>query len=98
MLFYVIAYDIPCNKRRKKVADLLEGYGQRVQYSVFECVLSKSLYNQLRERLQKQIKENEDSIRFYPISGHTLAQIETLGGVPLTKPPSSTIIWFGIID
>ena len=92
MLFYVIAYDIPCNKRRKKVADLLEGYGQRVQYSVFECVLSKSLYNQLRERLQKQIKENEDSIRFYPTSGHTLAQIETLGGVPLTKAPSSTII------
>lgn len=92
MLFYVIAYDIPCDKRRKKVADLLEGYGQRVQYSVFECVLSKSLYDELRQRLQKQIKENEDSIRFYPISRHTLGQIETLGGVPLTKPPGSTIV------
>jgi CRISPR-associated protein Cas2 len=92
MLFYVIAYDIPCDKRRKKVADLLEGYGQRVQYSVFECVLSKSLYDELRQRLQKQIKENEDSIRFYPISRHTLGQIKTLGGVPLTKPPGSTIV------
>ena len=28
MLFYVIVYDISCDKRRKKVSDLLEGYGQ----------------------------------------------------------------------
>jgi len=34
-------YDIPSDKRRKKVSDLLEGYGQRVQYSVFECVLTQ---------------------------------------------------------
>ena len=35
MFLYVISYDIPDDKRRKKIADLLEGYGQRVQYSVF---------------------------------------------------------------
>ena len=40
MLLYVVTYDIPSNKRRKKVSDLLEGYGRRVQYSVFECLLS----------------------------------------------------------
>ncbi|MFW6359187.1 MAG: CRISPR-associated endonuclease Cas2, partial [Chroococcales cyanobacterium] len=46
MLLYLVTYDIPCDKRRKKVADLLEGYGQRVQYSVFECVLKRSQYEQ----------------------------------------------------
>ncbi|EHC10149.1 CRISPR-associated endonuclease Cas2 [Fischerella thermalis CCMEE 5273] len=60
MLLYVVAYDIPCNKRRKKVSDLLEGYGQRVQYSVFECQLTTDQYNELRKRLKKQVKLAED--------------------------------------
>jgi len=33
-MMYVVAYDIPCNKRRQKVANLLMGYGERVQFSV----------------------------------------------------------------
>lgn len=92
MLFYVITYDIPCNKRRKKVADLLEGYGRRVQYSVFECILSAEKYKQLQQRLEKKIKTSEDSLRFYPLSRHTLNQVETWGGVPLTSFPGSTVI------
>jgi CRISPR-associated protein Cas2 len=92
MLLYVIAYDIPCDRRRKKIADLLEGYGKRVQYSVFECILSQSLYNELRKRLRDKVNEEEDSIRFYPISRHTLGQIETWGGIPVTQPSSSTIV------
>ena len=64
MLLYVVAYDIPCDKRRKKISDLLEGYGQRVQYSVFECVLTTSQYNELYKRLQKKVKLSEDKMRF----------------------------------
>lgn len=37
---YVISYDIESNKIRTKLAKLLEGYGVRIQYSVFECNLS----------------------------------------------------------
>ncbi|KOP26837.1 CRISPR-associated protein Cas2 [Hapalosiphon sp. MRB220] len=92
MLFYVIVYDIPCNKRRKKVSDLLEGYGQRVQYSVFECILDQNKYKELKKRLHKQVKFPEDSVRFYPISGHTFDQIETWGEPPVIKLPGSTII------
>lgn len=92
MLLYVVAYDIPCDKRRKKVSDLLEGYGQRVQYSVFECVLTKAKFDELRERLQKQVKLAEDSVRFYPLSRHTLANVETWGGLPVTEAPSSLVI------
>ncbi|MGY2838709.1 CRISPR-associated endonuclease Cas2 [Thermostichus sp. MS-CIW-41] len=47
MQLYVITYDIPDNKRRKKVSDLLEGYGRRVQYSVFECRLEQHQYQDL---------------------------------------------------
>jgi CRISPR-associated protein Cas2 len=93
MFLYVITYDIPCNKRRKKVADLLEGYGQRVQYSVFECQLSTEKYQNLRRQLRKKLKLEEDNVRFYPLSRHTLSQVETWGvGIPVIEPPSSIII------
>lgn len=92
MLFYIIVYDIPCDKRRKKIADLLEGYGQRVQYSVFECILDHKKYQELKKRLRKQIKSSEDSLRFYPVSRHTFNQIETWGEPPVTELPGSTII------
>jgi CRISPR-associated protein Cas2 len=93
MFLYVIAYDIPCDKRRKKVADLLEGYGQRVQYSVFECQLTTEKYEDLRRRLRKKLNLTEDSLRFYPLSRHTLSQVESWGvGPAVIEPPSSVII------
>ncbi len=92
MLLYVVTYDIPNDQRRKKVSDLLEGYGRRVQYSVFECVLTPSKYEELKHRLQPRLKQEEDSVRVYPLSTHTLNQVVLWGGVPLTEVPSSTII------
>lgn len=72
---------------------MLEGYGTRVQYSVFECVLKPKQYDQLRSRLRKRFKEEEDSIRFYPLSRHTLDRVEAWGvGAPITSPPSSIIV------
>lgn len=91
-MLYVVAYDIPSNKRRKKVADLLEGYGKRVQYSVFECVLSERKYLELQERLRPRVILEEDSVRFYPLSRHTLGQVEVWGGVPLTLAQGSVIV------
>ncbi|MEH2026792.1 CRISPR-associated endonuclease Cas2 [Nostoc sp.] len=55
-------------------------------------MLNQSKYNELRKRLNKQIKSSEASIRFYPLSRHTLNQIETWGEPPVTELPSSTII------
>lgn len=92
MLLYIVAYDIPSNKRRKKVSDILEGYGSRVQYSVFELVIAKGKYDELRRRLRYCIDVEEDSIRFYPISKHTLEQVEIWGGLPLTQAPTSIVI------
>lgn len=93
MLFYVVAYDIRDDKRRKQVSDVLEGYGKRVQYSVFECVLTSAKFDELRSKLGKKIKLSEDSVRFYPLSRHTLKQVEILGiGPPVTQSPGSVII------
>lgn len=91
MLFYLIAYDIPCHKRRKKVSDLLEGYGQRVQQSVFECVLTQRKYKELKRRLLPYVSFEEDSLRFYPVSAHTLGTVDVWGGSPLTTQTRSTV-------
>ena len=92
MFLYIVAYDIPSNRRRKKVSDILEGYGKRVQYSVFELVLAKSKYDEMRRKLSRYVNSEEDSLRFYPISQHTLDQVEIWGGVPLTQGQKSIIV------
>ncbi|NMF86732.1 CRISPR-associated endonuclease Cas2 [Nodosilinea sp. P-1105] len=92
MLLYLVAYDISSNRRRKKVSDILEGYGKRVQYSVFELVLAKAKYDEMKRRLARYVDFEEDSLRFYPISQHTLEQVEIWGGVPLTQMQKSIIV------
>lgn len=92
MRLYIVTYDIPCDKRRNKIANLLEGYGQRVQLSVFECFLNPSKYEELKQRLKRVVNLEEDSIRFYPLSSRTLRDVELWGGVPLSAPPTSQII------
>jgi CRISPR-associated protein Cas2 len=63
---YAISYDIPNDNRRVKIANALKSYGERVQYSVFECWLTVKELKTLRERLDKLHEAHEDSIRFYP--------------------------------
>ena len=92
MLLYIVAYDISCQKRRTKVANVLSAYGQRVQYSVFECVLSLLEFRELKERLGRVVKLPEDSVRMYPMSGHTVRQVEVLGGLPLTQRQGSIVV------
>ncbi len=62
-------------------------------YSVFECQLTNEKYQDLRRRLRKKLKLTEDSLRFYPLSRHTLSQVESWGvGPSMIEPPSSVII------
>ncbi len=64
---YLVAYDIKDNKRRTKLSELLELYGTRVNYSVFEIELSKKELKKLLKTIkeQKLIKKKVDSLRFY---------------------------------
>nr|WP_274428807.1 CRISPR-associated endonuclease Cas2 [Desulfolucanica intricata] len=51
------------DKRRQRISKELANYGQRVQYSVFECIMSEMELNKLTNQLEKVIKESTDSIR-----------------------------------
>jgi CRISPR-associated protein Cas2 len=91
-MLYLISYDIPADKRRLKVARALEGAGQRVQRSVFECDLSDAQWAQLRRRLMKLIDLQSDSLRVYRICGSCLKQIESSGVGPPIESSEDVII------
>lgn len=66
----LVIYDISCNKKRSKIAKILESYGDRVQKSAFEAVLDKQEYVKLIKRLSRLL-DNEDYVRVYKFTGNT---------------------------
>lgn len=88
----VIVYDVPDDKRRLKLSNFLEGYGRRVQYSVFECFLSLDEMRKLHQKVLKKVKPEEDNVRFYWISGAAVSQVLTIGSPPPEPPPEVYII------
>lgn len=78
---FVISYDIKNDLRRSKIHDTLKNYGERVQFSVFECELSRKEYRQLREALDPLIDvEETDSVRFYQLCSECRKKMEHVGG------------------
>lgn len=90
-MLYIIAYDIPHDRRRTKVHKTLCGFGQWTQYSLFECFLDAKELVLLHDRLRKQIRPDEDSVRFYPLCGACCGKVETIGG-PKPSDPVTIII------
>lgn len=83
----VIAYDVSTEtpagrKRLRKVAKICQNCGQRVQNSVFECVVDATEYAVLKRNLLNVINELEDSLRFYQLGKYYRSKIEHFG----TKP------------
>jgi CRISPR-associated protein Cas2 len=75
---WAIVYDIEDNGVRRRVHDILNNHGRRVQYSVFECWLTADAVHALRQRLQQQIEPN-DSLRWYPLCGQCHPHVERQG-------------------
>ncbi|MEO1211365.1 MAG: CRISPR-associated endonuclease Cas2 [Cyanobacteria bacterium J06638_20] len=91
-MFYLICYDIVLDRRRNKVAHLLEGYGMRVQKSVFECVLNPDQRDMIQRRLNRYIKPEEDQVRFYPLSPRYRKKVLVLGQQPQREVDDVTFI------
>lgn len=59
---YIITYDVCDQKRWRRVFKLMNGYGEWLQLSVFQCRLSKKKYMQLKMDLDTLIKDEEDHV------------------------------------
>ncbi len=57
--WYLVSYDVRDEKRLRKTAKLLEGYGQRVQFSVFRCLLSDRQVERLRWELAQRMEPSD---------------------------------------
>lgn len=76
---YVICYDIPDDKRRTKVAKCLDGFGDRIQYSVFEAVLDHALIDKLIGKVDDLIDPDEDQVRVYALCASCARRVRKLG-------------------
>lgn len=74
-----VCYDIPNDKRRLLVMKTLEGFGQRVQYSVFECEVKPGDVARLQRRLEAVIDKAVDDIRFYQLCETCIGKVVLLG-------------------
>jgi len=77
---YIISYDITSNKLRRKIAKELENYGIRVQYSVFECDISKAKLKEAYVKLVHLMEDVEEgSIRCYELCQNCEQKVRVIG-------------------
>jgi CRISPR-associated protein Cas2 len=91
---YLVSYDICDPKRLRRVARTLEGFGIRLQYSVFECPLDDLRLAKLKAELQDLLNHNEDQVLFVslgPSARDATLVIETMG-LPYEMRSRVTII------
>lgn len=83
-MMVLVAYDVATStddgaRRLSRVAKVCLDFGQRVQKSVFECIVTPDQWIDLRSRLQAEIDPQLDSLRFYFLGANWKRRVEHLG-------------------
>jgi len=83
-MMVLVSYDVATTdkegqRRLRRVAQICKNYGQRVQYSVFECIVDPAQWTRLRHKLENEIKPSEDSLRFYFLGANWKKRVEHIG-------------------
>lgn len=79
---YIVCYDIISDRVRNRIAKTLEGYGRRVQYSVFECNLNEKRYQELYGRLlalMQDVEEQDGNICLYNMCKNCMGRKQIIG-------------------
>ena len=96
-MLVLVTYDVRTNshegqKRLRRVAKVCENFGQRVQNSVFECLVDPAQWTELRQRLTEEINPEEDSLRFYFLGKNWKRRVEHVGAKPSYDPEGPLIV------
>lgn len=93
LITYDVSTDSEAGKSRlRKVAKQCQNYGQRVQNSVFECIIDLALLKQLQSKLEKIIDLEKDSIRYYYLGDEWRKRVEHIGAKPSLDLEGSLIV------
>lgn len=84
---YVVCYDIPADKLRTKIAERLEDFGSRIQYSVFECWLTPFGRDTMVAALKLLLGDEDGTIVIYSLGRDYRQRREALGEQVDTRPP-----------
>ncbi len=95
-MLVLITYDVKTSdaagqRRLRQVAKFCVNYGQRVQNSVFECLLDQAQYKRVQAELLKLIDPEQDSLRFYQLGNNYQSKIEHFGAKKTYDPEG--ILW-----
>ncbi len=93
----LITYDVntetPEGKTRlRKVAKVCVNYGQRVQNSVFECLLSPLDLKKVRLQIEDIVDKSTDSVRYYFLGDNWIKRVEQYGKQTSYNPETPLII------
>ncbi len=96
-MMVLVTYDVSTTspegrKRLRQVAKQCVNHGQRVQNSVFECMLDPSQFAMLRNKLEKIIDVDEDSLRYYFLGSNWRRRVEHIGAKPSYDPEGTIIV------
>jgi CRISPR-associated protein Cas2 len=83
-MFVLVSYDVKTSdlggaRRLRRVAKVCKNHGQRVQYSVFECIVDPAQWTMMRQLLIDEIDEDSDSLRFYFLGSNWRHKVEHIG-------------------
>lgn len=78
---YLVAYDVPNDRRRTKLHKMLCGFGAWTQFSLFECFLDDKQIIALRNRIEKLIDPDTDNVRIYHLCAGCVGKTETYGSM-----------------
>lgn len=96
-MLVLITYDVNTEdylgqKRLRKVAKTCESYGQRVQKSVFECLVDPAQWTKLKDTLIKKVNLETDSLRFYYLGKNWKLRVEHVGAKPAYDPEGPMVL------
>jgi len=91
-MFVVVSYDIIDDRRRARISKALKAFGDRVQYSVFECNMGEEEYGRMKKRLARLIDEHEDSVRIYVACAQCKSRIAILGSGTVSEDPELIVV------
>lgn len=93
LVTYDVSTETPAGRRRlRRIARTCQDFGQRVQFSVFECEVDPAQWTRLRARLLSEFAAGEDSLRFYMLGANWKRRVEHHGAKPATDFDGPLII------
>ena len=95
-MLVLVTYDVNVQtkegrRRLRRIAKLCQDHGQRVQNSVFECLLEPAMWVSLKASLKGEINPEQDSLRYYFLGSNWQRRVEHVGAKPTYDPEGPLI-------